>query len=55
VEKYTPLLEILAEKIEDERGRVPPLVLERRGWMPVATIDSLREININDRRTFITI
>jgi len=55
MEKYTPLLEILAEQLQVERGRVLPLVVGTRGSMPVTTIDSLREININDRGSYITI
>jgi hypothetical protein len=55
VEKYTPLLEILAEQLHVERGRVLPLVVGTRGSLPKTTIDSLREININDRGSFITI
>jgi hypothetical protein len=48
VEKYTSLLEILAEELNVERGRVLPLV-DTRGSMPNTTIDSLQGININDR------
>jgi hypothetical protein len=55
VEKYTPLLEILASQLSVERGRVLPLVVGTRGSMPVTTIDSLREININDRGSYVTI
>ena len=55
VDKYTPLLEILASQLKVERGRVLPLVVGTRGSMPVTTIDSLREININDRGSYITI
>ena len=55
VEKYTPLLEILAKQSKVERGRVLPLVVGTRGSMPATTIDSLREININDRGSYITI
>jgi len=55
VEKYTPLVEILAEQLQVERGRVLPLVVGTRGSLPKTTIDSLREININDRGSFITI
>ena len=55
VEKYTPLLEILAQQLKVERGRVLPLVVGTRGSMPATTIDSLREININDRGSYITI
>jgi hypothetical protein len=55
VEKYTPLLEILESQLAVDRARVLPLVVGTRGSMPVITIDSLREININDRGSYITI
>ena len=55
VVKYSPLLEILAEQLNVERGRVLPLVVGTIGSMPKTTIDSLRETNINDRGSFITI
>ena len=55
VVKYTPLLEILAEQLNVERGWVLPLVVGTRGSMSKTTNDSLREININDRGSFITI
>jgi hypothetical protein len=55
VEKYTPLLEILAEQLKVEPGRVLPLVVGTRGSLPLTTIDSLWEININDRGSYITI
>ena len=55
VEKDTPLLEILAEQLEVERGRFLPLVVGTRGSPPLTTIDYLREININDRGSYIII
>ena len=55
VEKYTPLLETLANQLNVERGRVLPIVVGTRGSMPVFTIDSLREMNIDDRGSYITI
>ena len=55
MEKYTPLLEILAAQLHVERGRVLPIVVGTRGCMPKTTIDSLREININDRGSYTTI
>ena len=55
MEKYTPLLEILAEQLKVDRGRVLPIVVGTRGCMPEATIDSLREMNIKDRGSYITI
>jgi hypothetical protein len=55
VVKYTPLLETLACQMNLERGRILPIVVGTRGSMPRTTIDSLREININDRASYITI
>jgi hypothetical protein len=55
VEKYTPLLEILACEMNLEGGRVLPIVVGTRGSMPRTTIESLREININDRKSYTTI
>jgi len=55
VEKYTPLLEILAALLKVEQGRVIPLAVGTRGSIPQTAIDLLREININDRESFITI
>ena len=55
MEKYTPLLEILAEQLKVDRGRVLPLAVGTTGCMPVATLDSLREIYINERGSYITI
>ena len=53
--RNTPLLEILAQQLKVDRGRVLPIVVGTSGCMPLATIDSLREININDRGSYITI
>jgi hypothetical protein len=55
VVKYTPLLEILANQLKVERGLVLPIVVGTRSSMPKSTIDSLREININDRGSYMTI
>ena len=55
VEKYTPLLDVLAGQLNVERGRVLPIVVGTRGSMPKATIDSLREMNSNDRGSYISI
>jgi hypothetical protein len=55
VEKYIPLLDVLAGQLNVERGRVLPIVVGTRGSMPKATIDSLREMNYNDRGSCITI
>jgi hypothetical protein len=53
--EYTPLLELLAYQLNSDRGRVLPIVVGTRGSMPRTTIDSLREININDRGSYTTI
>jgi hypothetical protein len=55
VEKYTPLLDTLAEELKVDRGRVLPLVVGTRGSLPKSMIDTLREINTNDRSPYITI
>jgi hypothetical protein len=54
VEKYTPLLEILADQLKVEQGCVLPIVVGTRGCLPKDTIESMREININDRGSYIT-
>ena len=38
-----------------DRGRFLPIVVGTRGSTPKGTFDSLREININDRGSYITI
>jgi hypothetical protein len=55
IEKYTPLLDVLAEQLEAERGRVLPLVVGTRGSLPKSAIDTLEELDIKDRSTYITI
>jgi hypothetical protein len=55
VEKYTPLLENLATQLQVERGSVLPIVVGTRGAMPKSTEQSLREINITERGSLITI
>ena len=54
VEKYTPLLGMLA-KLEVERGQVLSIVVGTRGSMPKATLESLREMKIDDRGSYVTI
>jgi predicted transcriptional regulator len=55
VEKYTPLLESLASQLRVEKGLILPIVVGTRGGMPKSTVDSLREIGITDRGSYITI
>jgi len=55
IEKYTPLLETLAQQLKVDRGRVLPLVVGTRGSLPLTTIDSLQAINIKDRGSYTTI
>jgi hypothetical protein len=55
VEKYTPLLDTVAEQLKVERGRVLPLVVGTRGCLPKSAIDTLNELNIKDRGTYNTI
>ena len=55
VEKYTPLLGLLDKQLEVERGQVLPIVVGTRGSMPKATLESLREMKIDDRGSYVTI
>ena len=55
VDKYTPLIHIMATQLSVKPGRVLPIVLGTRGCMPKSTIDSLRDLNITDRGSFITL
>jgi len=55
VGKYTPLLQILTGELKVERCPGLPIVSGTRGSMPKTTIDTLREIHINDRGSVITI
>ena len=55
VEKYTPLLEMLVAQLKAERCHILPIVVGTRGSLPKTTVDSLREIHIIDRGSYITI
>ena len=55
MEKYTPLLETLTNQLNAERGRVLHIVVGTRDSMPLFTTDSLREMHIDDRGSYITI
>jgi hypothetical protein len=55
VEKYTPLLPLLAEQHRVSPGRVLPVVVGTRGAIPKFTIDSLRELGIDDDQSLRTI
>ena len=55
VEKYTTLIYTMATQLSVKPGRVLPIVIGTRGCMPESTIDSLRDLNINDRGSFITL
>ena len=55
VEKYKPLLPILAEQLQVTPGTVLPIVVGTRGAMPKATIASLSDLGISDRSSLITI
>jgi hypothetical protein len=55
VDKFTPLLEILAKHLNAQQGKVLPIVIGTRSCMPESTIDSLRALQIKDRGSYITI
>jgi len=49
IEKYTPLLPILAEQLQVSPGTVLPLVVGTRGAMPKETFASLPDLGIRDQ------
>jgi hypothetical protein len=55
VDKYTPLLPILAEQLQVTPGKVLPIVIGTRGAVPKATISSLEELEITDRGSYTTL
>jgi hypothetical protein len=55
VQKYSPLLQILAKKHDVEPGMVLPIVVGARGAMPKLTIEALEELGICDGGSLITI
>jgi hypothetical protein len=55
LEKYTPLLHHLADQLKVNTGRVLPLVIRTRGCIPSSTNEALRELNVTDRRSLVTL
>ena len=55
VEKYKPLLPILAEQLQVTPGTVLSVVVGTRGAMPKAMIASLSDLGISDRSSLMTI
>jgi hypothetical protein len=55
VQKYQPLLPLLSQQLQREPGKVVPIVIGTRGALPKATILSLEELGIKDRKSLITL
>jgi hypothetical protein len=55
VEKYAPLMDTLATQLRVQPEKVLPMVIGTRGCIPESTLDSLRDLNINDRGSYITL
>jgi hypothetical protein len=55
VDKYTPILRTLGTQLNTNPGQVLPIVVSTRGKMTKNTIESLRELQINDHGTYPTI
>jgi hypothetical protein len=54
LQKYTPLHH-LADQLKVNTGRVLPLVIGTRGCIPSSTTKALRELNVTDRGSLVTI
>jgi hypothetical protein len=55
VSKYSLLLQLVAEKFNTTLGKVLPIVIGTWGTIPKNTISSLNELQIHDRKSYITI
>ena len=55
IEKYAPLLPIIADKLHASPGQVLPIVIGTRGAIPKSTLSSLEALNVTDRGSYITI
>jgi hypothetical protein len=55
VSKYTYINPQLATKLKAKRGRVLPIVIGTRGAIPPFTLQSLIDLNITKRRSYITL
>jgi hypothetical protein len=55
INKYSNLVPILAERFHVDPRKVLPVVVGNRGAIPKSTIASLKELEIKDRGSFITI
>jgi hypothetical protein len=55
VHKYTPLLPIISQQLQPAPGKVLPIVIGTRGALPKATLLSLEELGIKDRKSLITL
>jgi len=55
IRKYKPLIPTLARQLQQEPGRVLPIVIGTRGALPKSTILSLEDLGITDRGSLNTL
>jgi hypothetical protein len=55
VNKHKPLLPIISKQLQRQPGKVLPIVIGTRGALPMATLLSLEELGITDRKSLITL
>jgi hypothetical protein len=55
IDKYTPLLPGLKERLECGNAEVLPIVVGIRGAIPQSTVDALEQLNITERKDLLTI
>jgi hypothetical protein len=55
IQKYTPLLPLLADQLKVKPGEVLPIVVGTRGAIPKATIASLQALDIIDKGSYTTL
>jgi hypothetical protein len=55
LDKYTPLLPELEQRLESTRAEVLPIVIGTRGALPQSTIEALEKVQISERSDLLTI
>jgi hypothetical protein len=55
IKKYTSLIPTLAKQLQQQPGRVLPIVIGTRGALPKSTVLSLEDLGITDRGSLITL
>ena len=55
IEKYTPLLQQLRDRLEGVTAEVLPIVIGTRGALPTSTMEALDRLSINKRSDLLTI